>query len=394
MIKWTGRLLRIGAWLAFALLLLMSVLPLVTSTIIRYGVHLDEGWAAVALKNLTHLQFATMQMFFWGWIFFLGGCIASFLNVVAWRVPRGQSILGSSHCPKCDTKLDFRSNLPVFGWFRNDGKCSHCQVPIPPRYLIAELVLGTVFLVLFLRETVSGGVPIPFRTPNHFVGIENTVFDPKWDLIASLAAHLVLLSLLFTLAIIRSEKMPIPLSIWAVAVILAIASLIAPGFPGIVDWNFSASKWLSFGIESLKALGVALVAAGGAAMVVSLAKLENLRDGFLAFSLVGMFLGWQSVLSVLLLGLLLASLVVTVGHLVPSGLRSRVWNLTSPTMVVFVGTLLHLCFWQQQRGLSFWPAPGCDLRACLFSAVVSAGIAGTIRLWMNRREQMTPSAAF
>src|SRR5690606_21053396 len=46
------------------------------------------------------------------WFFFIGASIGSFLNVVAWRMPRGMSINGRSHCPSCDNTLSWRDNVP------------------------------------------------------------------------------------------------------------------------------------------------------------------------------------------------------------------------------------------------------------------------------------------
>jgi len=126
--------------------------------------------------------------------------------------------------------------------------------------------------------------------PDPKAGIEHAIIDPQWDLIGLLIQHLVLLSLLFTIPIIRSEKLPVPLSLWLIAVALAIVSLFDPRLPGIVDWKFGAAQWLEFGRESFKALGLGLVAAAVAAGIVSITKLENLRPSFLAFSVVGLFI--------------------------------------------------------------------------------------------------------
>lgn len=50
-------------------------------------------------------------------VFVMGSCIGSFLNVVVWRLPRGKSLLWPpSACPKCGHQLGARDNIPVFGW--------------------------------------------------------------------------------------------------------------------------------------------------------------------------------------------------------------------------------------------------------------------------------------
>ena len=74
----------------------------------------------------------------------LGGCFGSFLNLVAWRLPRQESIVRPpSHCPHCGTRLRWFENLPLLGWFLLRGRCRHCQRPISSRYVLVEwLVAG------------------------------------------------------------------------------------------------------------------------------------------------------------------------------------------------------------------------------------------------------------
>ena len=83
--------------------------------------------------------------------FWLGACIASFLNVVIWRVPRGESIVRPpSHCPKCGAAIRWYQNLPILSWLALRGKCANCRAPISPRYVIVEALGGGLFLAAFL----------------------------------------------------------------------------------------------------------------------------------------------------------------------------------------------------------------------------------------------------
>ena len=96
-------------------------------------------------------------------VFALGSCVGSFLNVVVWRLPRiehveGDGVLKSfirswrglsyppSHCPKCEKRLKWYDNLPVVGWIKLGGKCRFCREPISPRYPIVEAITGGVFV--------------------------------------------------------------------------------------------------------------------------------------------------------------------------------------------------------------------------------------------------------
>ena len=84
--------------------------------------------------------------------FAMGACIASFLNVVIWRVPRGESIVSPpSHCPKCNAAIRWYQNVPILSWLALRGKCANCKAPISPRYVLVETLGGVLFLAAFWR---------------------------------------------------------------------------------------------------------------------------------------------------------------------------------------------------------------------------------------------------
>ena len=84
--------------------------------------------------------------------FALGACVASFLNVVIWRVPRGESIVSPpSHCPKCNTPIKWYQNIPILSWLALRGKCANCKAPISPRYILIETLGGVLFLAAFVK---------------------------------------------------------------------------------------------------------------------------------------------------------------------------------------------------------------------------------------------------
>lgn len=79
-------------------------------------------------------------------IFLAGLAIGSFLNVVAHRLPRGESLISPpSHCPKCDTPIRWYDNLPVLGWLLLRGRCRSCGESISWRYPAVELATGLLF---------------------------------------------------------------------------------------------------------------------------------------------------------------------------------------------------------------------------------------------------------
>ena len=79
----------------------------------------------------------------------LGLLIGSFLNVVIWRVPRGESIVSPpSACPACGAAIRPRDNVPVLGWVLLRGRCRDCNAPISARYPLVEAGTGVLFAVL------------------------------------------------------------------------------------------------------------------------------------------------------------------------------------------------------------------------------------------------------
>lgn len=90
----------------------------------------------------------------------LGLLIGSFLNVVIWRVPRGESVVSPpSHCPGCDRPIRRQDNIPVLGWILLRGRCRDCGAPISARYPAVELVTAAVFGVLAWRFGLDWSLP-------------------------------------------------------------------------------------------------------------------------------------------------------------------------------------------------------------------------------------------
>lgn len=96
--------------------------------------------------------------------FAMGACIASFLNVCIWRIPRGENIaFPPSHCPNCHAPIRWYQNIPIVSWCCLRGKCANCHKPISMRYTIVELMGGICFLLAYLEWGMpfffGGGAP-------------------------------------------------------------------------------------------------------------------------------------------------------------------------------------------------------------------------------------------
>jgi leader peptidase (prepilin peptidase)/N-methyltransferase len=155
----------------------------------------------------------------WFWIVFLfalGGCVGSFLNVVVYRIPRDKSLVAPpSSCPACGKHIRFYDNIPLVSWVLLGGRCRYCKGRISPRYFIIELLTALVFVgmyALYFRSGLRSGVP-DFLAGGWFLYLTS----------------LVLLSSLIAASAIDLEMWIIPLSIcWFATAAGLIASALAP----------------------------------------------------------------------------------------------------------------------------------------------------------------------
>ena len=82
----------------------------------------------------------------------MGACIASFLNVCIWRLPRGESVVSPpSHCPNCNARIKWYQNIPILSWCCLHGRCANCHKPISIRYTVVELLGAALFLLAYLQ---------------------------------------------------------------------------------------------------------------------------------------------------------------------------------------------------------------------------------------------------
>ena len=85
-------------------------------------------------------------------VFIFGIMIGSFLNVVIYRIPKGESIVfPSSKCQSCQTSLKWYHNIPIFSWVFLGGKCAFCKEKISAQYPIVEFLTGIIFVALYFK---------------------------------------------------------------------------------------------------------------------------------------------------------------------------------------------------------------------------------------------------
>ena len=85
-------------------------------------------------------------------IFIIGACIGSFLNVCIYRIPENNSIITpGSFCPACKKGIPFYCNIPVLSYLFLKGRCKFCHEPISIRYPLIEILAGMFAVVLFYK---------------------------------------------------------------------------------------------------------------------------------------------------------------------------------------------------------------------------------------------------
>lgn len=299
------------------------------------------------------------------WLFVFGSCLGSFLNVVIYRVPRGFSLWGSSHCPFCRVRIPPRDNVPVFGWLALRGRCRTCRLPISPRYPLVELAVGLVALILSMLEILLAGINLPGSGERMFAGMSVSwlVGHPRWDLIGTCLLHSGLVCVLLSWALIRYDGYAIPprylaLALMAGLLLTAVTPALGPEAShfGSWDWQPWLQDWVSGG-RGLAGLGggllVALIVAAGcrlAGVGPSSSCRGTLPNALAGFGLVGVCLGWRAAASI---GLLTAAAKFL------GALTLGVWPTRRSTPLLAYAcpaAFVQICLWRWLDGLVFWPS--------------------------------------
>ncbi len=96
-------------------------------------------------------------------VFIFGILIGSFLNVVIYRIPKGESIaFPASKCQSCQTPLKWYHNIPIFSWLFLRGKCGFCSEKISVQYPLIELTTALIAVSLFYKLGLVWYMPVVF----------------------------------------------------------------------------------------------------------------------------------------------------------------------------------------------------------------------------------------
>ncbi len=195
-------------------------------------------------------------------IFALGACIGSFLNVVIWRLPyrgrevsfkekRGPMTLSwpPSHCPVCDAGIHWYQNIPILSWMALKGRCANCRIGIPIRYPLVELGTALLFvgfyLAYFLAHWPSTQAIVPVFA------------DVRQDW-APFALHLIFIASLLAASAIDADLFIIPLSIPYLIMALGLVGSIFIDSPAMPHLQTGPGWWLARPVAGA-AVGLILV---------------------------------------------------------------------------------------------------------------------------------------
>ncbi|HEX3979409.1 MAG TPA: prepilin peptidase [Solirubrobacteraceae bacterium] len=229
----------------------------------------------------------------------IGLCLGSFLNVVAYRLPAGLSLVTpGSACPGCGAAIRPYDNVPVVSWLVLGGHCRACDTRISARYPLIEGLTGALFAAVVIAQGSSRTIWLHLLFVAALVAI--TVIDLEHQIIPNrIVAPLALAAVVLT-AIFEPHRLPEHLIAGAAAGGFLLAAVLAyPAGMGMGDVKLAAVMGLVLGRAVAPAMFVALIS--GTVVGAAVIARKGVRDGrktripfgpFLALgSVVGLFAG-------------------------------------------------------------------------------------------------------
>jgi leader peptidase (prepilin peptidase) / N-methyltransferase len=124
----------------------------------------------------------------------LGLLVGSFLNVVAHRLPRGESLVRPrSRCPGCGAQIASYDNVPVISWLLLRGRCRRCGERISARYPLVELTTAVLYALVVVTgddalDTTLGLLLVTALVPITLIDLELRLIPNRITLPAAVAA--------------------------------------------------------------------------------------------------------------------------------------------------------------------------------------------------------------
>jgi leader peptidase (prepilin peptidase)/N-methyltransferase len=206
-----------------------------------------------------------------------GLLLGSFLNVVAYRLPRGESLaVPASRCPGCDTPIKPYDNVPVLSWLLLRGRCRSCGATIAWRYPLVELatalLMALAVVVIGPNEDVWLGLAfVLLLVPVTVIDIDFRIIPNKLMIAGTVAALVIL-------ALTSPDDIPEHLiAAFAAGGFLLIAAIAYPSGMGMGDVKLAFVMGLFLGRDVGVAMLVALVA--GSVVGIAIMARKGAQEG-------------------------------------------------------------------------------------------------------------------
>jgi leader peptidase (prepilin peptidase) / N-methyltransferase len=188
-----------------------------------------------------------------------GAVIGSFLNVVVYRVPRGESLVSpGSHCPECGAPVRPYDNVPIVSWLVLGGRCRDCGARIPVRYPLVELLTLTVFAAVVAVNGFDEDLAAELPFVAGLIALAAIDYDLKLlpnRIVYPLAAW----GLLATLLVDRGDLVENLAAGAGAFAFLLLAVILYPRGMGMGDVKLSGAMGLYLGLSVIPALLVAFL---------------------------------------------------------------------------------------------------------------------------------------
>jgi leader peptidase (prepilin peptidase)/N-methyltransferase len=189
----------------------------------------------------------------------LGAIFGSFLNVVAYRLPRHESLVTpASRCPTCEAPVKPYDNIPIVSWLLLRGRCRSCAAAISPRYPLVEALTAALCVAAVL--THESAVDIAMSVVVILLVIPAALIDLEYRIIPNrLNALGAVLALVIGLALDPGGEPERLIAAAAAGGFLLVAALAYPGGMGMGDVKLAAVLGLLLGRAVAPAVLVALL---------------------------------------------------------------------------------------------------------------------------------------
>ena len=198
-----------------------------------------------------------------------GALIGSFLNVVAYRVPVGESLVSpGSHCPGCGAAVRPYDNVPVLSWFILRGRCRDCGTRISPRYPLVELLTAAAFATVVAVNGFDDDLLLELPFVAALIALAAIDLDHRLlpnKIVYPLAAY----GLVATLLVDRADLVENVVAGAGAFTFLFVALLAYPRGMGMGDVKLAGAMGLFLGLSVIPALLVAFLSGSivGLAMI-------------------------------------------------------------------------------------------------------------------------------